>query len=118
MTTHKLCATTQIAKGDKKCFTVQGQKIILYHLDSGFYATEARCPHVFANLAKGKIIEQQQIQCPLHRARFDIPTGEVIEWANFPPGIQLLNGIRKEKALKTWPIIEKENTLYIKLQSQ
>lgn len=118
MQSHKLCLASDIAQGQKKCFTVEGKKIIIYHLDSGFYATEARCPHVFASLAKGKVVEQQQIQCPLHRARFDIPTGEVIEWANFPPGIQLLNGIRKAKALKTWPVTIKAEKLYINLECE
>jgi len=44
------------------------------------------------------------VQCPLHRARFDIRTGEVIDWANFPIGIQLLNALRGEKALKTYKV--------------
>ena len=39
----------------------------------------------------GKIVDGCKVQCPFHRARFDIRTGEVIDWANFPPGIQLLN---------------------------
>jgi 3-phenylpropionate/trans-cinnamate dioxygenase ferredoxin subunit len=44
------------------------------------------------------------VQCPFHKARFDIRTGEVIDWANFPPGIQLLNALRGEKALKTYKV--------------
>ena len=55
-------------------------------------------------LKKGKIIDGCKIQCPFHRARFDIRTGEVVDWANFPPGIQLVNTIRKEKALQTYPV--------------
>jgi 3-phenylpropionate/trans-cinnamate dioxygenase ferredoxin subunit len=46
----------------------------------------------------------------LHKARFDIRTGEVLDWANFPPGIQLLNVVRGEKALKTYAVrLEDEN---------
>ena len=40
----------------------------------------------------------------LHRARFDIRTGAVLDWANFPPGIQLLNVVRGEKALQTYKV--------------
>ena len=35
---------------------------------------------------------------------FDIRTGEVIDWANFPPGIQVFNIVRTEKALKTYKV--------------
>jgi 3-phenylpropionate/trans-cinnamate dioxygenase ferredoxin subunit len=31
-----------------------------------------------------------------------VRTGELHNWANFPPGIQLLNVLRSEKALKTY----------------
>lgn len=44
------------------------------------------------------------MRCPLHHARFDIATGAVVSWADFPPGIQLLNAVRGEKALRTYPV--------------
>ena len=31
-------------------------------------------------------------------------TGEVLRWANFPPGIQLANFLRPGKALETYPV--------------
>jgi 3-phenylpropionate/trans-cinnamate dioxygenase ferredoxin subunit len=66
-------------------------------------------------LSRGKIVDGCKIQCPLHRARFDIRTGEVIDWANFPPGIQLLNVVRSEKALKTYPVSVKSGAVRVKL---
>jgi 3-phenylpropionate/trans-cinnamate dioxygenase ferredoxin subunit len=45
------------------------------------------------------------VQCPFHRARFDIRTGQVVKWANFPPGIQLLNVVRPQKVLRTFEVI-------------
>ena len=54
-------------------------------------------------------------QCPLHRARFDIRTGKVCEWANFPPGIQLLNVVRSEKALKTYKVSVKDGEVRVHL---
>ena len=64
-------------------------------------------------MEKGKIVEDKCVQCPLHRARFDIRTGEVVEWANFPPGVQLLNAVRKEKALKTWPVEVEGDQIFV-----
>ena len=104
MTMHTVCKVDELATGRMKPFTVGDQKIVLYHLEDGFYATQANCTHVFAPLAKGKILDGCKVQCPFHRARFDIRTGEVIDWANFPPGIQVLNFVRGEKALRTFKV--------------
>ncbi len=104
MKQHTVCRTDEIAKGYMKAFTVAGEKIVVYHLKDGFYATQASCTHVFAPLAKGKIVDGCRVQCPFHRARFDIRTGEVIDWANFPPGIQVFNFVRSEKALKIYKV--------------
>jgi nitrite reductase/ring-hydroxylating ferredoxin subunit len=60
--------------------------------------------HMFAPLVRGKIIADRIVECPFHRARFDIRTGQVVEWANFPPGIQLLNVIRGQKVLRTFEV--------------
>ena len=73
------------------------------------------CTHTFAPLGRGKIIDGCKVQCPLHRARFDIKTGKVIDWANFPPGIQLLNFVRSEKALKTFAVQVKKGEVQVRV---
>jgi 3-phenylpropionate/trans-cinnamate dioxygenase ferredoxin subunit len=37
----------------------------------------------------------------------------VERWANFPPGIQLLNVARGEKALRTFPVTVQDGAVYI-----
>jgi len=104
-----------IPLGQMKTFKVQDQTILVYHLKDGFYGTQNLCPHTFGPLKMGKIIDGSKIQCPLHRARFDIKTGEVIDWANFPPGIQVLNVVRKEKGLKTYKVSKKDGKLFVSI---
>jgi len=104
MARHTLCKVDELPVGRMKAFKVDGRTVLVFHLEDGFYATQSNCTHVFAPLARGKIVDGCRIQCPFHRARFDIRTGEVVEWANFPPGVQLLNVVRAEKALKTYPV--------------
>ncbi len=104
MAKHLVLAENDIAVGGLKAVIVNEEKIIIYRLDDGFYATQSRCTHLFASMEKGKIVDGCKIQCPFHRARFDIRTGAVVDWANFPPGVQLLNVVRGEKALKTYPV--------------
>lgn len=104
MAKHTVCSENELPLGEKKAFKVGGTKIVVYHLEDGYFATQSSCTHTFGPLARGKIIDDCQVQCPLHRARFNIRTGEVVEWANFPPGVQLLNTIRSEKALQTYQV--------------
>lgn len=115
MPLHKVCKVSELPVGKMKKVTVQGESILVFHLEDGFYATQATCTHTFAPLGMGKIVDGCKIQCPLHRARFDIRSGEVVDWANFPPGIQLLNVVRGEKALKTYPVSVLRNDVRIRL---
>lgn len=105
----------ELPVGEKRLIKVGDKSIVLYHLADGFYATQHNCTHVFAPLERGTLVEDAQIQCPLHRARFDIRTGEVVQWANFPPGIQALNFIRGEKALATYPVTVEDGQVYVEL---
>jgi 3-phenylpropionate/trans-cinnamate dioxygenase ferredoxin subunit len=103
MTWVTVARAIDISVGQSRAVQAGEEKVLVYHLDDGFYATQSRCTHLFRSLESGRIIDGCKIQCPLHRARFDIRTGEVVDWANFPPGVQLLNAVRGEKALKTYP---------------
>ncbi len=62
-----------------------------------------------------KIVDGCRIRCPFHRAEFDIRTGDVHTWANFPPGIQLLNAVRGEKALKTYRTVVEDGDVMVEV---
>ena len=105
MSQHTVCRVEELPVGQHRLYKAGGTGVVVYHLEDGFYATQASCTHVFAPLAKGKIVDGCKIQCPFHRARFDIRTGKVIDWANWPPGIvNVLNAVRGEKPLQTYPV--------------
>lgn len=105
----------EIPQGQRKAVNLSGNKILVFHLDSGFYATEASCPHMRLPLGKGQILDGDVLQCPIHRAKFCIKSGDVKEWACFPPGIQLLNVIRGEKSLKTYSVSVEDNEIFVAL---
>jgi 3-phenylpropionate/trans-cinnamate dioxygenase ferredoxin subunit len=115
MAKHTVCREKDLPLGHMKAFRAGDTRVVVYHLEEGYYATQASCTHVLAPLARGKIVASCQVQCPLHRARFDIRTGEVIEWANFPPGVQLLNALRGEKALRTFPVTVKNGDVVVEV---
>jgi nitrite reductase/ring-hydroxylating ferredoxin subunit len=115
MAWHTVCKVSELPVGKLKAFPAGDTKVVVYHLEDGFFATQSNCTHVFAPLAKGKIIDGCKIQCPFHRARFDIKSGKVIDWANFPPGVQVLNVVRGEKPLQTYKVEVKGGEVRVKV---
>ena len=113
MAAHAVCGEGELPVGAMKAFRAGSVRVAVYHLADGWHATQAQCTHTFAPLARGRIVDGCQVQCPLHRARFDIASGKVIEWANFPPGIQLLDVVRGEKALRTYPVRVKDGKVWV-----
>lgn len=57
---------------------VSGKMIAVYLINGSYYATDNICPHAYALLSDGWL-EGDEIECPLHGARFNIGTGAVLE---------------------------------------
>lgn len=115
MTMHNAGRADELAVGERKLLKLGGEKILLFRLESGYHAIQSNCTHLLMPLKKGKLLNGEILQCPLHRAEFDIASGDVIKWANFPPGIQALNIVRKEKCLKTYPVSVDDGQLSIEV---
>jgi nitrite reductase/ring-hydroxylating ferredoxin subunit len=69
--------TSDVAQGTAIKVTVGDCDIALFNLGGTFYATDESCTHAFASLVDG-YIDGDEVECPLHGARFSIPTGEVL----------------------------------------
>lgn len=108
-----VCKSSELKVGEKRTFKVGQDQVLIFHLKDGFYGTENLCPHTLGPLRYGKIEKGSVIRCPLHRARFDIKTGKVLNWANFPPGIQVLNVVRDQKPLKTFKVKEEQGKVVV-----
>lgn len=115
MSEYVLEGVSTLLVGEKTLRKVNGKSILVYRLSDGYFATSSKCTHLFKSLEKAKIIDDKTVQCPLHRAEFDIRSGEVSQWANFPPGIQLVNALRKEKCLSSYPVTEKNGEFFVSL---
>lgn len=51
--------------------------VVLFRIGDAVYATAGFCTHEVADLCDG-YVEGDIIECPLHQARFHIPTGKVL----------------------------------------
>ena len=53
---------------------IDGRRIAVFRLLTGFAAIDAHCPHAAGPLADG-IVADSCVTCPLHGRRFDLETG-------------------------------------------
>jgi nitrite reductase/ring-hydroxylating ferredoxin subunit len=74
----RVAAAADVAEGSVIGVRVGEREIALYHLPGGeFRATDNICSHEYAQLSDGWL-ENGEIECPLHAARFDIRTGKAL----------------------------------------
>jgi nitrite reductase (NADH) small subunit len=73
----KVAKTDEIGPGQGKMIEVGGKKIALFNVEGSFHAIDDTCTHRGGPLSEGSL-EGNQVTCPLHGARFDVTTGEVL----------------------------------------
>jgi nitrite reductase/ring-hydroxylating ferredoxin subunit len=81
MTYHPVAKTADIQAGTMKAVVAGGKKLLLANVDGAFYAMQQKCPHLGANLCRGKL-QGNTVTCPLHKATFDLTSGQVVAVAH------------------------------------
>jgi nitrite reductase/ring-hydroxylating ferredoxin subunit len=84
-----------LAAGEVIGVEAGGRSIAIYDCDGALFATDNICTHAYACLSDGWL-DGNTIECPLHAARFDVRTGQVLD----PPAtedlktyqVRLVNG--------------------------
>lgn len=104
-----VCKVSELVEGKCNTFSIAGQKLNLIKNEKGIFAFENKCPHMGLPLSKAKVSDET-VQCSFHHAKFNFETGEVEEWASFPPIIvNAINAFRKPKSLKTFAVTVSED---------
>lgn len=65
------------APDDRIVIDLEGAAVAVFNLEGEYFAIEDVCTHDGAEIASG-LVEDDQIICPRHGARFCIRTGEVL----------------------------------------
>lgn len=73
-----------------QCINVEENSLVLIYQSDQFYLLDNHCPHKGAALCEGQLTDDV-IECPWHKARFDIKTGS---------GLSALSG----NGVKSWPL--------------
>jgi nitrite reductase (NADH) small subunit len=68
---------TDIQPGSCLSVEAEGITAVLFNLDGTIYAIDNTCPHAGGPLGEG-IFEGETVQCPWHRWRYNVRTGEKV----------------------------------------
>jgi nitrite reductase/ring-hydroxylating ferredoxin subunit len=71
---HDVAEPDQVAEDFPLSAKVEGKDVGVFLVNGQYYALEDVCPHAYALLSQG-FVEGDEVECPLHGARFHVPTG-------------------------------------------
>jgi len=77
-TFRPLLDMADLPPGAHRRVSVGDLDLLLAHIPTGIVATDDRCPHMSAPLSLGAL-DGCVVDCPLHRGRFDLATGEPVQ---------------------------------------
>lgn len=74
---YPVCSLEELPSGERLFITFGDFPIVIFNIDGDFFAIEDICTHDDGPLGEGEI-DNHEIICPRHGARFDLRTGEVL----------------------------------------
>lgn len=102
MTRTRIGTIHDLQPGETKVVQAEGRSMLLARVGSQYYAVENRCSHLPLPLSGGKL-EECVITCPFHNSRFDVRTGENLDWVTGVVGIKTPGWSRRLLALGRQP---------------
>ena len=73
----KVATVGDLSPGEAMSVEVNDEEVALFNVDGTYYAIGDICTHAGGTLSDGEL-EGEEIECPLHGARYNVRTGEVL----------------------------------------
>jgi nitrite reductase/ring-hydroxylating ferredoxin subunit len=109
----------EIQEGARKLVKASSRRMIVLRFKGKLYAIESNCPHMRFSLQDGRITEDGGIICPFHHSAFDLETGDVKEWAPWPPGFgAMIRSLSRKRVLVTFPVKLEDGFIWVSPRPQ
>lgn len=79
------------------------------------FAVSNKCRHLFASLGKGKVDNDGCLECPAHRALYDVETGKMVRGPQgaFKPISGAVKSSLGARKLKTFPVELRDGAIWL-----
>jgi len=84
----RICKISEVHEGELFRFDVMDKALLVVQFRGSFFVTDSTCTHEEADLFLG-MFNSGVVTCPLHRAKFDVETGEVIAGPDGSPPTEI-----------------------------
>ena len=114
----KVGAADMLPDGAMQEIQAGDQAVLLARVGETYYATQARCPHLRARLARGKL-DGKVVTCPAHGSTFDVTTGRNLTWVEGLPRVikSMTQAVVQPKDLNTFSVKVEEGQVWINLDA-
>ena len=103
----------------KAVFKVGDQPVLVVKSGETFYAVANKCPHLGLPLANGKV-DGETITCPFHGSKFDLKSGENLDWVTSFVGMRvpewsrrLLEMGKRPAPVTVFQVVVEDGKLYL-----
>ena len=117
----KVAASAEIKSGEMFSTTVNDTKLLLSRVDNEVKGVIDKCTHLGMPMRKGKF-DGRAITCPFHGSRFDIATGENLDWITGVMGApmpkwacKMISLGKKPAPLTTLVVSERNGEVFVEL---
>lgn len=115
---HRLSTTDAVADGEMMRVDIGDHQLAVANVGGEYFAFSDRCPHMNVSLSRGRL-KAKTLVCPLHRASFDITSGEKLSDPKIPaPRMIKMVDLMAEietKNLPVYPLKEEDGQLFVGL---
>ena len=80
----RVASASDVPPGALRAASTDREAVVLANVDGDIYALEDRCSHQDYPLSAGEL-EDDELECPFHGARFDVCTGRAIQLPAITP---------------------------------
>lgn len=86
MSQFEVARSTDVKENQALAVKAGATPLLLTRVNGAVHAVFSKCPHLGLSLAKGKV-EGGSITCPFHGSRFDVCSGDNLDWCNAVVGV-------------------------------
>lgn len=92
----------ELGPGQRRCIREGKLSILVVNAGGVIYAVDDLCTHDHGPLGDGEIVDDDQVKCPRHGARFSLKTGKALSL----PAV---------KGIKAYPVVVEDGHVYVEI---